>query len=50
MPSSHGATFTYDDADRVWLVDFPALAGCHTYDEDDVEVEEDVRPRTAATG
>lgn len=69
MPSSHRATFSYDDADRVWLVDFPALIGCHTYgetldgarsnalealqawlDEDDVEVEEDIRPRSAATG
>ena len=69
MPSSHRATFTYDDAGRVWLVDFPALVGCHTYgetldearfnahetlqvwlDEDDVEVDEDVRPRSAAAG
>lgn len=69
MPSFHRATFSYDDADRVWLVEFPALVGCHTYgetldearanalealqvwlDEDDVEVEEDIRPRSAATG
>jgi len=69
MPSSHRATFTYDDADRVWLVEFPGLVGCHTYgetldeaqsnalealqvwlDEDDVEVDEDIRPRSAATG
>lgn len=69
MPSSHRATFTYDDADRVWLVEFPALVGCHTYgqtieearsnalealqvwlDEDDVAVDEEVRPRSAATG
>jgi predicted RNase H-like HicB family nuclease len=33
MPSSHRATFTYDETDRVWLVEFPALAGCHTYGE-----------------
>lgn len=33
MPSSHRATFSYDDADRVWLVEFPALIGCHTYGE-----------------
>lgn len=69
MPSSHSATITYDEADRVWLVEFPALVGCHTYgetldearanarealqvwlDEDDVEVDEDIRPRSAATG
>ncbi len=69
MPSSHRATFVYDDADLVWLVDFPALVGCHTYgetldeaksnalealqvwlDQDDVEVDEDIRPRNAATG
>lgn len=69
MPSSYRATFSYDDADRVWLVEFPALIGCHTYgetldearsnalealqvwlDEDDVEVEDDIRPRNAATG
>lgn len=69
MPSSHRATFTYDDADGVWLVDFPALVGCHTYgetldearsnarealqvwlDQDDVEVDEDICPRGAATG
>jgi predicted RNase H-like HicB family nuclease len=69
MPSSHRATFTYDGADCVWLVEFPGLVGCHTYgetldearsnaldalqvwlDEDDVEVEEDIRPRSAATG
>jgi predicted RNase H-like HicB family nuclease/predicted RNA binding protein YcfA (HicA-like mRNA interferase family) len=30
---SHCATFTYDESDRVWLVEFPALAGCHTYGE-----------------
>lgn len=69
MPSSHRATFSYDDADGVWLVEFPGLVGCHTYggtldearsnalealqvwlDEEDVEVEEDIRPRSAATG
>jgi predicted RNase H-like HicB family nuclease len=69
LPSSHSATFTYDEADCVWLVDFPGLVGCHTYgetldearsnarealqlwlDSDEVEVEEDVRPRTVATG
>ena len=69
MPSFHSATFTYDDVDRVWLVEFPSLVDCHTYgetlddarlnarealqvwlDQDDVEVEEDVRPRSAATG
>lgn len=33
MLSSHSATFIYDEADGVWLVDFPALAGCHTYGE-----------------
>lgn len=31
MTSSHSATFTYDDSDHVWLVEFPGLAGCHTY-------------------
>lgn len=69
MPSSHSATITYDEADRVWLVEFTALVGCHTYgekldearanarealqvwlDEEDVEVDEDVRPRSAAAG
>lgn len=69
MPSSHRATFTYDDTDRVWLVEFPALVGCHTYgetldqartnalealqvwlDEDEVEVEEDIRSHNATTG
>ncbi len=69
MPSSHSATFTYDDTDRVWLVEFPALVGCHTYgetlaearvnarealqvwlDEEDVTVDEDVRPHRAAAG
>jgi len=33
LPSSYSATFTYDESDRVWLVEFPALAGCHTYGE-----------------
>ena len=33
MPSFHNATFTYDDVDRVWLVEFPSLVGCHTYGE-----------------
>lgn len=33
MRSSHNATFIYDDAEHVWLVEFPALAGCHTYGE-----------------
>ena len=33
MPSSHRATFTYDATDRAWLVEFPALVGCHTYGE-----------------
>lgn len=33
MPSSHSATFTYDESDHVWLVEFPALDGCHTYGE-----------------
>ena len=69
MPSSHRATFTFDPSDGIWLVEFPLLAGCHTYgetldearanarealqlwlDEDDVAVEEDVRPRSAAAG
>ncbi len=69
MPSSHRAVFEYDEADAVWLVEFPSLAGCHTYgetleearaharealqvwfDSDDVAVEEDVRPTTAAAG
>lgn len=69
MRSSHRAVFTYDDADRVWLVEFPDLVGCHTFGEtldeakanalealqlwlgrDDVVVDEDVRPRGAATG
>jgi len=69
LPSSHRATFTYDESDNVWLVDFPGLVGCHTYgatldearanarealqvwlDQDDVDVEEDIRPRVAATG
>ena len=68
-PRSHRATFTYDVVDRVWLVEFPGLVGCHTYgetldqararavealqvwlDEDDVTVEEDVRPHSAAAG
>ncbi|HUP71018.1 MAG TPA: type II toxin-antitoxin system HicB family antitoxin [Acidimicrobiales bacterium] len=65
--SGHSATITYDDADRVWLVEFPTLVGCNTYgetldearanarealqvwlDEEDVEVDEDIRPRSAA--
>jgi predicted RNase H-like HicB family nuclease len=69
MTSSYSATFTYDDADHVWLVEFPALVGCHSYgetleearanahealqvwlDEDDVEVNEELSPRSAATG
>ena len=69
MPSSHRATFTYDEADCIWLVRFPSLVGCHTYgetidearsqarealrlwlDEDEVEVEEEIRPRSAADG
>ncbi len=69
MPSSHRAVFTYDEADHVWLVNFPALLGCHTYgetldearrnahealqvwlDKDDVVVEEDIRPQSAAAG
>jgi predicted RNase H-like HicB family nuclease len=69
MSSSHRAVFTWDDADRVWLVDFPELLGCHTFgttlddaranalealqlwlDVDDVTLEEDVRPRSAAAG
>ena len=33
MPSPHSATFTYDDADRVWLVHFPGVDGCHTHGE-----------------
>jgi predicted RNase H-like HicB family nuclease len=69
MPSSHRATFHYDDSDAVWLVDFPALWGCHTYgetldvakqnalealqlwlDDEDVVVEEDIRPRRPDAG
>jgi predicted RNase H-like HicB family nuclease len=33
MPSSHRALFSYDGVDDVWLVDFPAHPGCHTYGE-----------------
>jgi len=69
MPPSFRAIFIFDDSDCVWLVDFPALVGYHTYgetieearamalealqvwlDQDDVEVDEDIRPPNAATG
>jgi predicted RNase H-like HicB family nuclease/predicted RNA binding protein YcfA (HicA-like mRNA interferase family) len=66
---SHRAVFTYDEVDRVWLVQFPNLPGCHTYGEtldeareharealqlwlenDDVSIEEEIRPTSAAAG
>jgi antitoxin HicB len=69
MSSSHRATFEYDESDSVWLVEFPELAGCHTYgetldearvnarealqvwlDDDDVVVDEDIRPPATAAG
>lgn len=31
MTSSHRAVFAWDDADAVWLVEFPGLDGCHTF-------------------
>ncbi|MGH9279270.1 MAG: type II toxin-antitoxin system HicB family antitoxin [Acidimicrobiales bacterium] len=53
----------------MWLVEFPAVVGCHTYgatldearanagaalrawlDDDDVEVDEDIRPPDRDTG
>lgn len=33
MTSSHRAVIRYDEADGVWLVEFPTLAGCQTYGE-----------------
>lgn len=33
LSSSRSATFTYEDVERVWLVEFPALVGCHTFGE-----------------
>jgi predicted RNase H-like HicB family nuclease len=31
MPPAHEATFVFDESGRVWLVELPALPGCHTY-------------------